>query len=291
MNHLNRLLLLAAATAALASCKKDDDAVVQPGEPAPGTESLHLVGSGTTDGYTVEVYGKGTALYVGYNPMYVRVKDAGGNYVSGASLGWDPVMTMMMGGMEHTHGCPYSAPAPAAGDASLYEGYIVFIMAGGSMGHWDLKVNFTTGGTGHEVEVPLTVSDGESEFHKVYTSSVGTDGTTYLLAMLEPSTPATGVNDMVVGLFKRAGDADFPVVDGYTIRVDPRMPGMGNHGAPGNEDLVQGADGLYHGKAGFSMTGYWKINLMVEDAAGQVLCGNEVGGEAVESSVHFKVDF
>lgn len=287
MKHLNRLLLITATMAALTSCKKDDDPVVTPSGPAPATENLHLINSATADGYTVEVYSKETTLYVEYNPMYVRLKDAGGAYVSGASLSWEPVMTMMMGGMEHTHSCPYSALTSVAGDPTLYEGYIVFIMASSGMDHWDLKVRFAT----HEVEVPLTVSDGESEFHKVYTSSVGTDGTTYLLAMLEPATPGTGVNDMVAGLFKRVNDDEFPVVDGYTIRVDSRMPGMGNHGAPGNTDLVQGSDGFYHGTVGFSMTGYWKINLQVEDASGQVVCGNEVSGAAEESSVHFKVNF
>ena len=83
--------------------------------------------------------------------------------------------------------------------------------------------------------------------------------------MVEPSNPEGGVNDMIVGLYKRVSDTEFPVVDGYTIRVDPRMPGMGNHGAPGNVDLTQGADGFYHGMVGFSMTGYWKINLMLEE--------------------------
>ena len=291
MKHLNHLLLIAAAIAGLASCKKEDDAVASPGNPAPGAAEMQLVASGTVDGYTVEIYGKGTNLYTGYNTVYARLKNAAGSYLGDAGLTWEPVMTMTMGGMEHTHGCPWSAPVAVAGNASLYEEYMVFIMASSSMGHWDLKVNFTIGGTTHELHLPLPVLDSESEFHKVYTSSMGSDGTTYFLAMLEPAAPMTGVNDMVVGLFRRESDSAFPVVDGYTIRVDPRMPGMGNHGAPGNEDLVQGTDGFYHGKAGFSMTGYWKVNLMVENSAGQVLCGNAVTTEVAESSVSFKVNF
>ena len=57
MKHLNHLLLIAAAIAGLASCKKEDDAVASPGNPAPGAAEMQLVASGTVDGYTVEIYG------------------------------------------------------------------------------------------------------------------------------------------------------------------------------------------------------------------------------------------
>ena len=34
----------------------------------------------------------------------------------------------------------------------------------------------------------------------------------------------------------------FPVVEDYKILLDPRMPSMGNHTSPNNEDLVSSAE-------------------------------------------------
>lgn len=290
MKTLNRSLLIAAAIASLIACKKDKDDVLEPGTPTPGTPAMQMVGSAEVDGYTVEVYGSSANLRVGYNTLYSRVKDGGGNYLSGAGLDWEPRMTMMMGGMAHTHGSPHGTPAATAGDGTWYEGYVVFIMASSDMDHWHLVVSFSDAGQDHEAEVPLEVISTESAFHKVYTSAMGTDGESYMLALVEPTNPEAGVNDLVVCLFKHEAEDDFPMVNGFTLRVDPRMPGMGNHGAPGSEDLVQGADGFYHGAAGFSMSGYWKINLVLENANGEAVAGNEVTGSVLESSVHFKLE-
>lgn len=255
MKHMNRLLVLALAVAALTACKKEED-IAPPSGPGPASTALELLVSAPIAEHTVEVYAQHPALRVGYNAMYVRLKDPGGNYVSDANLSWQPVMTMMMGGTEHTHGCPYAPLAPAPDNGSLYSGYIVFNMASTGMGTWALHITFDADGTSHTLEVPMEVVASESEFHKTYATGMGTDGQAYFLAMLEPQAPVNGVNDLVVALFKRVDDFNFPVVDGHVIRVDPRMPGMGNHGAPGSEDMTQQPDGFYHGKAGFSMTGY-----------------------------------
>ena len=42
----------------------------------------------------------------------------------------------------------------------------------------------------------------------------------------------------------------FPVVDGYTVKIDPRMPSMGNHSSPNNVHATQttAVGGLYNGK-------------------------------------------
>ena len=289
MKFLSRSLLVVFGLAAFSSCKKDEAA--EPTPQPPAATNLQLLQSATDSIYTVELYNKTGQLKVGHNPVFIRIKDGNGSAVSNATLGWLPMMTMNMSGSTHQHSCPYSALTPKAGDPTLFEGYVVFNMASSSTGSWELTMTYDTGNGPHEVVMPVTVMVSDSEFHKEYTSTIGTDSVTYLLAMVQPSNPEGGVNDMVVGLYKRVSGTEFPVVDGYTIRVDPRMPGMGNHGAPGNVDLTQGADGFYHGMVGFSMTGYWKINLIIEDAAGTVIGGQEVTPTNLESSVHFKVSF
>lgn len=285
MKILNRALLVLLGFAAFTSCKKDE--ADEPSTPVPATSDLQMLGSATDGIHTLELYNRSGLLDVGHNALFVRIKDSNGSAAGNATLAWEPMMDMGL----HQHSCPYSALSPVANDAGLFEGFVVFNMASSSMGSWELKLSYDTGSGPHEVAMPVTVASSESEFRKKYTSAIGTDGVTYLLAMMEPGKPVNGLNDMVVGLYKRVSDTEFPAVDGYTIRIDPRMPGMGNHGASGNVDLSQGADGFYHGQVGFSMTGYWKVNLMVEDASGTVLCGNPVTTSELESSVHFKVSF
>lgn len=285
MKLLTRSFGLLFVLAAFTSCKKEEAAA--PAPPTPAGTDLLLVHSATDGAYTVELYNRSGQLKVGHNALFVRLKDGGGSAVDNATLSWVPMMDMGM----HQHSCPYSALTSVANDAGLFTGFAVFNMASGAMGSWELTLTYDAGSGPHDVLMPITVEASDSEFHKEYTSTIGTDGVTYLLALVEPSNPEGGVNDMVVGLYKRLSDTEFPAVDGYTIRIDPRMPGMGNHGAPGNVDLTQGADGLYHGLVGFSMTGYWKINLLVEDASGTVLCGEPITPAHLESSIHFKVSF
>ena len=273
---------------AITACKKEE--TTEPA-PQPTTSSgMHVLQSATDNGYTVELLNATGTLEVGYNTLYVRIKDSNGSAVSNATVSWAPLMTMDMGGSTHQHSCPYAALAPTGSDPARYQGYIVFNMASSTTGSWEIPVTYDTGGGPRTVNLAVNVATSDSEFRKRYTSAVGSDGVTYLLAMIQPNAPSTGTNDMVVGLYKRVNGMDFPTVNGYTIRVDPRMPGMGNHGAPGNVDLTQGADGFYHGTVGFSMTGYWKINLIVEHT-GPALCGEPVTAGNTESSVHFKVNF
>jgi hypothetical protein len=80
-------------------------------------------------------------------------------------------------------------------------------------------------------------------------------------------------------------------VDNYTIQIDPRMPGMGNHGSPNNVHLTQGTDKIYRGKLSLTMSGYWKINLQLLDATGAVLKGEPVAGDNESSSLFFEVEF
>ncbi len=288
MKLLTRTLILLVGLAAFSSCKKDEAEAPTPQAPA-GTD-LQLLQSATDGAYTLELYNRTGQLEVGHNTIFVRLKH-GGSAVSNATLSWLPMMTMDMGGSTHQHSCPYSAITSTTSDPTLFQGDVVFNMASSSTGSWEITITHDNGSGPREVVMLVNVVASDSEFKKRYTSAIGTDGTTYLLALVEPSRPEAGVNDMIVGLYKRVSGTEFPVVDGYTIRVDSRMPGMGNHGAPGNVDLTQGADGFYHGQVGFSMTGYWKINLIVEDGSGTALCGEAITETNLESSVHFKVSF
>lgn len=273
----------------MVACSSDDD--VTPNN-SNDIENLQLIKTFNKEDYTIELYNKTGNLQVGYNQIFLRLSDANGDYVQDASFDWMPMMRMNMDGMIHEHSCPFSEIKKVEGKQSLYEGYIVFIMASDEPdSFWDLEINFSHDGQSLRVNDKLNVISTENEYNKTYTSVMGSDGVNYMLALVEPSEPIIGTNDIQVGLFKMGEHHDFPIVDGFTIKVDPRMPGMGNHSAPGNIDMIQGSDGFYHGKVGFSMSGYWKINLILENASGTILKGEQVTEEHPESSLNFKLEF
>lgn len=289
MKYLKISMLVALIAIFMVSCSKDDD--ITPNN-INEIENLQLIKSFSKDGYTLELFNKTGKFQVGYNKLTLRLKDAGGKYVQNATIDWMPMMTMNMGGMTHQHSSPYSEISKVSGKQTLYQGYIVFIMASDEPeNYWDLHINLSVDGQNISIEDKVNVITTESQYNKVYTSGMGTDDENYMLALIEPENPIIGTNDIVVALFKKGDNHDFPIVNNYKIKVDPRMPGMGNHSAPGNVDMTQGNDGFYHGKVGFSMSGYWKINLILEDGSGTVIKGEPVTETNPESSLNFKIEF
>lgn len=264
------------------SCSKDDDdqqSIIDE------TEGLTLIKSLSNDSHTIDLYTKTSSLTDGYNLIYLQIKDGNGNYISNASVSWTPVMHMEM----MNHSCPYSSVNRVAGTETLYSGYIVFQMPGNSMEYWEITVNYSINGTEYSASDTINVSPSA---HKRVVSFVGNDENRYVLALIEPISPDVAINDMVAGIFVSESMMHFPIVNNYKLKIDPRMPGMGNHGSPNNQDLTQSTqDYLYHGKLSLTMTGYWKINLILENENQEVIGGEEVTDTIESSSIFFEIDF
>ena len=112
------------------------------------------------------------------------------------------------------------------------------------------------------------------------------------MAYVAPEHPKVAVNDMVVGVWKIVDMMTFSVVDGYTVKIDPRMPSMGNHSSPNNVNAIQATSGdLYNGKLSLTMTGYWKINLQLVKPDGAVVKGEAITEGVTESSIFFEIEF
>lgn len=298
---LNSLLLLAIILL-LTACSSDDDQAVPNLEDE--TEGLQLIDSFDDEQYTFDVFTVSGKLEVGYNKVYFRIEDSDGKYVEEAQLDWHPMMTMAMhedkghhrltradGTTMHHHSCPNSEITKTPNKNTLYEAYIVFLMASSDTDHWELNLHYAIAGEEKELTAKVQVADLQTDYYKVFTTAIGTDEENYILALVEPQHPKVGVNPMEVALFKQESDMDFPIVNHYQLKVDPRMPGMGNHSATGSEDLTQNEIGFYEGKVAFSMTGFWKINLILQNESGEILKGEPVTDENLESSLHFKLEF
>ena len=238
------------------------------------------------DSNVVELYNTTGVLQVGYNDIYLRVKDKiSGTYNTDATIDWMPVMHMM----SMSHSCPKSTVAKVAGKPTLQKGYLVFLMPNNSAEKWTLSLNIQTNSTTTVITDTIAVANSTN---KRLTFFTGTDSKKYIVALVQPAKPAVAINDLVIGLFVKENSMSYPSVANYSVMVDPRMPSMGNHTSPNNKAPVfMATDNFYHGQLSLTMTGYWKLNLIVKNTLNDVLKGEEVTPTNESSSLYLDLEF
>ena len=275
----NIILLFAAL--AFASCSSDSNETT-----VNELDGLTKFKEITNTTHTIELYKHMGGLVQGYNEVSFRIKDnTTGKFITNATASWMPVMHMT----SMTHSCPKSKIEKASAEATLYEGYIVFQMAQNTTEYWDLKIDYTINGTAFTA---TSVIDVPASAKQKVTTFTGSDNVRYIVAYVDPHHPKVGINDMITGVWKMQDMMTFPVVDNYKLKVDPRMPSMGNHSSPNNVDGTQIAAGdLYQGKLSLTMTGYWKLNLQLLNASGTVLKGETITDAVPASSIYFEIEF
>lgn len=264
------------------SCSDNENDVIPVNELAGITKIQEI----TNDTHTIELYSNKAGLEQGYNDISLRIKNNATNaYEKNAAVSWKPLMHMAA----MNHACPYSAVEKVTENGTLYEGYIMFQMAQNATEYWDLKITYTINGVEYNA---TSVIDVPAATKRRVTTFMGSDNVKYLVALVEPTTPKVAINDFKVGVWKMESMMNFPVVDGYTVKIDPRMPSMGNHSSPNNVNATQSlAGGLYNGKLSMTMSGYWKINLQLANALGTVLKGEEITTSVEASSIFFEIEF
>jgi hypothetical protein len=268
----------------LFSCSSDSDST--PEKPIDEISGLTKIQELSNDNHIIELYSETGKLTQGYNQISLRIKDKNTNtYITNASLNWMPIMNMAT--MQHS--CPKSLIEKVSGKQTLYDGTIIFQMAQNDKDFWELKINYTINAVDYTVTAPISVFAAEK---RTVNSFTGTDGVRYILAYIAPKSPKIGLNNMTVGLYKMQDMMTFSMVDNFKVKIDPRMPSMGNHSSPNNTDLTQSiAQGFYNGNLSLTMTGYWKINLQLLNASGEILKGEEFTPENISSSLYFEIEF
>ncbi|HUH45995.1 MAG TPA: hypothetical protein VLZ54_02480 [Arenibacter sp.] len=266
------------------SCSSDEDPHQIEKDPMTG---FNLLTGINANGHTVELYSQGDHFITGYNEIYIRIKDnADDSYFPDVEITWLPVMKMI--GMAHS--CPRST-VMLTDHHTISKGFIIFQMAGTEEEYWELSLNYRVGGQEYSSTTKIAVKMPADQKQRI-TAFMGDDGVRYVLAMVSPQEPKVGVNDMQALLYRMENAMVFSGVRNYKITLDPRMPGMGNHGSPNNTDLSYDADsGSYNGKLNLSMTGYWKLNLKLMNGTGEVLKGEDVTEEREASSLFFELEF
>ncbi len=286
MNYIKYTGLLALMLFIVSCKKKNNDNLA---DDTSKKEGLVLVKTITNDSHNISLYTESGNLYAGYNKIFLQIKNTNGSLVNDAEISWKVLMQMH----NMRHSCPYSSINKVAGKTALYEGYVVFTMvATGKEDFWKLGIDYTIDGKAYTVESKIDVMPTG---RKKVVRFKGSDNGKYVIAMIAPTAPKAAVNDMQAMVFKMSYDREdspFQIVDGYTVKIDPRMKDMGNHGSPNNVDLKQsGADKIYYGKLNLTMTGYWTINLQLVDPTGVTVKGDPVTKEKEVSEIFFEIEF
>jgi hypothetical protein len=245
--------------------------------------------------YTVSLYNETGRLQLGYTKVYFAVTDKEGNFIEDATLSAFPEMDMGM--MKHS--TPRSAITKVEGKP-LYEAYYAFLMySGQGKGTWYYDLKYTVAGVADsisaaEIEVHNVFRpDGQTE-RKVIQSLVtaGDSPKRYVVTLAEPLHPQVGNNEITAYIHQRQDANTYPEVEHFRLALDPRMPSMENHSSPNNVDLTwDAARRIYRGTVNFTMTGYWKLNLILQNAQGETLYGNPVADDTEASSLYFEVEF
>jgi hypothetical protein len=235
-------------TFALNACKKEEVKPIDTPE-TPVTESMSVIGTATTSlNETVTLYAPNVDLKVGYNKLYVTVKDANGVSINNANVTYAPLMDM--GTMVHS--CPIEQPSFST-SMNKYEGAAVFIMASSAMANWTLNVEVN----GNLVTFPISVSAAPTKIMGNYT---GTDGAVYFISVIEPAKWNVGLNDIEITLHKKVTMMDFPADNDFEILMTPEMISMG-HGSPNNVSPTLIGNGHYKGIVNYTMTGDWRLHF------------------------------
>ena len=268
----------------LVACSSDDDNNVLEANPVEG---LYKVYEFAEADHSVEIYSEKQKLEVGYNELSIRIKDKADNtYVTDAAPTWMPMMHME----SMSHSGPHSMLRNSENN-TVYKGHIVFQMAENETEYWELKLNYNFKGEGVSETNRISVVQPSDNLKKTQVF-MGSDDTRYILAYVNPRKPEVAVNDMQAVLYKMQDMMTFPVVENFKVTIDPRMPGMGNHSSPNNQDLIyNSASKMYNGKLSLTMTGYWKINLKLLNENGEVLKGEDVTEDVPSSSLYFEIEF
>lgn len=236
--------------------------------------------STTIDGkYDVFAYSRNGSFHTGYNEIFfVATKKKNGNYIKNFDIsGLTPLMLMVKMNMKHSTPTGGSAVSFNDNYLAVKRTWVSFVMNTSEAGSWTLGYNAIVLGSKGGIEAADITVDALPE-GQAWLKSFKAGDNTYYLSLVNPTDWQTGKNTITAYVSKKNTPATTPyglVQEQFTIEIDPRMPDMGNHTSPDNVSLTKQADGSYQGTVNLTMTGRWRIHLMVKDAQGNIVAGGD----------------
>lgn len=268
-SFLNRTFLfsLVLLAAFFTSCKEEDENPVDP------TENLVFVASGYAagSGAFVKLWAK-DSLFAGYNFLFVQLLDSVTNEtIDDAHVRLSPEMDMGT----FAHAAPFENPADEDAVDGLFPCAVVFQMPG-AMG-WTLGVYVHNHHTNKKGDAVLSFAVKNPDDARTRVITTLNDSSKIIISYVQPQKPAVGMNDFEITIHNADSMTGYPADGSYTVEIEPEMPSMG-HGSPNNVNPAHESNGHYKGKVNFTMTGEWRINLLIKK-----------GSEVADSTSYFDV--
>jgi hypothetical protein len=249
------LLMIAALTF---SCNKLTDPVQNQMQYLKITEVVSSSSSFNVGFYATD------SLYVGFNKVYFKVTDKStGLAVSQAVLALHPLMNMGTS----SHACPFENPESVLNTDGFFEGAVLFSMIGTNS--WSLGVDISANGKSETALFPIEkviITNPVKKIVVIDSLSTGPGTwtiTKYPMSLIDPGKWKVGNNPFEITVHTMASMMSFPAATDLTIEIDPQMPSMG-HGSPNNVNPVHTANGHYLGSVNFTMTGAWRIYMVIK---------------------------
>ncbi|MBR5748609.1 MAG: FixH family protein [Prevotella sp.] len=302
MKKVMRLFLATAVLMGLTSCNSNDDfgsqAIEIPGITIDGDidccsaeEALQVyrflqtvkiipeLSTTIDDKYDIFAYSRNGSFHTGYNEIFfVATKKKNGNYIKNFDItGLTPLMLMVKMNMKHSTPVSGSVETFNKDYLAVKRGWISFVMNTSEAGSWTLGYNVNVLGANGGIEAADIIVDALPEGQQ-WLKSFKADNNNYYLSLVNPSDWKTGKNTITAYVSKKNTPATTPyglAPEQFVIEIDPRMPDMGNHTSPDNVALTKQADGSYQGTVNLTMTGRWRIHLIVKDAQGNIVAGGD----------------
>jgi hypothetical protein len=272
--NILQFIFLIIFSSLLFSCTDDNDVQINPLDGYTKLNEGYALGAKAK----VELWGQKN-FFMGYNKLIAVVYDSLNlkEKITDAHVHFLPLMTMKMNGMTSQHSAPVEDPAEEPVD-DVFPGAIAFVMPSSDGGTWTLGVSVHNHKYDKEgvAKFNITVGNPATPVMNVFTATTP-DQTKLVLSLLQPSAPKVGMNDIEFTIHLKETMMSWPASNDYTIEITPEMPSMG-HGSPNNVNPVSSGNGHYKGKVNFTMTGEWRINVLVKK-----------GGIPVSSGLYFDI--
>jgi len=239
------------------SCQKDDNINTDTTNYLKVSE---VVSSGSS--FNVGFYAT-DSLFVGYNKVYIKITDkTSGQAINQATLVLHPLMDMVT----MKHACPAENPGSAPNADGYYEGVIIFSMPGTNS--WSVSADVTANGKTETVNFAIPKVIATDPVQKIVVmDTVITGGvlkvTKYPISIVKPKAWKVGMNTFEITINCMQSMMAFPSCSDFTVEITPEMPSMG-HGSPNNVNPVHVSNGHYVGSVNFTMTGAWRINMLLK---------------------------
>ncbi len=280
MKKFKYILVAAMAVATLFSCKKDDDKPAP--VPVPTPEAPKTVAEAKTDDkektYTVRLQNTTGTFVMGYNDLMLSVVDASGKEVAVEAATFTPWMDMFnkndkgeydKNSIMHTHTCPHTALAK---EGNVWKSQVLFQMVTGPSGVWFGTITFKVAGKDYklerldfEVKPQTNKALGTVNRFKLFS---GDKGQMHLYALVAPTSPKVGENEVALGIWKMETMKNFPKVTDWTVEVSVKAK-------EGTEVLstatLRYERDFYRGKVSYPKAGAYTLSYTFKDAQGKTI--------------------